>query len=116
MHPIRQRDNQRETLLQVACGATTFRSGDEVNTIAYWECPNCHALAKLTFPSTYSISRMCPCYSLVPAQGCVEWRTTYRMQPLNDAAKQIDAWEEARDLQQRHIYEKHQEMLKDWPP
>ena len=63
-------------------------------TVAHWECPRCHRLASLTFPTCYSIDRWCTCYAIYPARGGFgELRTIVRMVALNDLAKAYDAYE-----------------------
>ena len=61
--------------------------------IAVWQCPNCKRILQHEFSMyiTYSLegSLYCTCYGLYPAQPvCVELRTLFKMEPLNDAAKE----------------------------
>jgi predicted GIY-YIG superfamily endonuclease len=66
-------------------------------------------------------SMWCPCYALLPAQGCVELRTITKMEPLNEAAvrheesirKMKKYWEE-KEIAEREARERAQAYNDSW--
>jgi hypothetical protein len=74
--------------------------------IAVWQCPECGGVRTLTFPTTYTISRVCEHWK------SSDYVVLAVMQPLNSLAKSFDEHElkyheesEARTMRERALTE-----------
>jgi hypothetical protein len=94
--------------------------------IAVWQCPRCQRILehRISAYMSYTMgegSMWCPCYALLPAQGCVELRTITKMEPLNEAAvrheesirKMKKYWEE-KEIAEREARERAQAYNDSW--
>lgn len=61
--------------------------------VGIWQCARCQRVVtqEFTMYMTHGIEgdMWCPCYSLLPAQGCVEMRIITKMAPMNAVAKEL---------------------------
>lgn len=90
------------------------------NPVAVWQCPNCQRIQTLTFyggVSAYTANKWCTCYGKVPSNGrCIELRSIYRIQPLNDLARSVDESEAQRAVAAEDARLRAREALAAWPP
>jgi len=106
---------------------TKFVSGPNIPAYvtAMWQCPRCQRVLHHSFSQyiTYSLegSLWCPCYDLLPPEGCVERRTITKMIPLNDAARQheeairsIREYHETKAQAEREAHERAEDYRDSW--
>jgi hypothetical protein len=75
--------------------------------IAYWECHVCHRIKSLSFPTIYSINRMC-----MGPHGLEGYYVV--MTPLNNLARGFDEMErrEAREWEEKRAL--REDYLESW--